>query len=145
MRGLSALAILLGGVSDVVLSGILGVPLVLYVVATRGLTRLSGVELESAVTAALRDSPALYAVQVSIGLGCSILGGFVAALIAKQRHLLNAVLAAWLCVAIGVYSLVAGVGASSVPLQLGSIAVTPLCYLLGAQLRLTISRSRRSP
>jgi hypothetical protein len=135
MRGISALAIIVGGVCDVVLSGILGVPLVIYAVSAKGLSNIPKEQLHDAVMTAMHDSPMLYAVQLGIGLGCSVLGGFVAASIAKQRRILNGVLAAWLCVGIGVYSVVFGRGANSLPLQALLIAITPLCYFVGARLK----------
>jgi hypothetical protein len=135
VRGISPAAIVVGGVCDVVLSGVLGVPLVIYTASSRGLTKLPREELQGAVVAAIHSAPALYAVQICIGVGCSMLGGFIAASIAKQQRLLNGVLASWLCIGFGVYSLIRGPGGESVPVHLALIAVTPLCYLLGASLR----------
>jgi hypothetical protein len=135
MRGISGLAIIAGGVCDVVLSAILGVPLVIYVVSEKGLSHVPKERLQDAVMTAIHSSPMLYAMQLVIGLGCSVFGGFVAASIAKQRHILNGVLAAWLCVGMGVYSVMSGRGTTSMPLQVLLIAITPLCYFVGARLK----------
>ena len=107
----------------------------IYTVSSRGLGQLPKEQLQGAVVAAIHGAPALYAAQLGIGFGCSMLGGFIAASIAKQGRLLNGVLASWLCVAVGVYSLLTGRGSESVPVHLALIAVTPLCYLVGAWLR----------
>jgi hypothetical protein len=139
MRGISALAILIGGGSDVVLSGVLGVPLVIYVISSRGLSQLPKEQLQGAAVAAIHGAPALYAAQLGIGFGCSMVGGFIAASIAKERRLFNGVLAAWLCMAVGIYSLLTGRGGESVPIHVGLIAVTPVCYLAGAWLRVKLS------
>jgi hypothetical protein len=136
MREISALAIVVGGVCDVVLSSVLGVPLVFYTVSTRGFSHLPKEQLQSAVMTAIHGAPALYALQLGIGLGCSVLGGFIAASFAKRRRLLNGILASWLCVGIGVYSLASASGVGSVPVHVGLIAITPLCYFVGARLRL---------
>ena len=82
MRGISALAIVVGGVCDVVLSGVLGVSLVIYAVSSRSLGQLPKDQLQGAVVAAIHGAPALYAIQLAIGFGCSMLGGFIAASIA---------------------------------------------------------------
>jgi len=142
MRAISLLAIVVGGVSDVVLSSVLGIPFGIYVVTSRGLSQLPRGQLGSALLTAIHGDSLLYTAQLGIGLGCSVLGGFIAASLAKQRLVLNGVLASWLCVGIGVYSLVAGNSATSVPLHLMLIAVTPFCYVLGATVRLKLSRSR---
>src|SRR5689334_16975759 len=104
MRGVSVLAIVVGGVCDVVLSGLLGAGLVLYVMFSRGLPRLPKEQLQSTLIAMIHSTPGLYITQLAIGLGCSILGGFIAASIAKHRRVLNGVLAAWLCVGLGIYT-----------------------------------------
>jgi hypothetical protein len=139
MRGISALAIVVGGVCDVVLSGILGVPLVIYTVSSRGLAHIPKDQLQAAVTAAIHGAPVLYAAQLGIGFGCSALGGFIAASIAKQRRALNGILASWLCIGVGVYSLASGHSGEALPNHLVLIAITPLCYLAGAWLRVKMS------
>jgi hypothetical protein len=144
MRGISALAIVVGGVCDVVLSGLLGVPLVIYAVSSRGLSQVPKDRLQAAVTAAIHGAPALYLAQLGIGFGCSALGGFIAASIAKERRLLNGTLASLLCVGVGVYSLASGQGRESVANHVVLIALTPLCYLAGAWLRVKMSGARRA-
>jgi hypothetical protein len=141
MRAISALAIVVGGVCDVVLSSILGVPLVIYTVSSRSLGHLPREQLQAAVVAAIHGAPALHAAQLAIGVGCSMLGGFIAASIAKQQRLLNGVLAAWLCMAVGVYSLLTGHVGESVPTHVMLFAVTPVWYLAGAWLRVKLSSS----
>jgi hypothetical protein len=65
-----------------------------------------------------------------------VAGGFIAASLSKQRRLLNGILASWLCLGIGIYAAFSGLGTSAVWLEVVSIALTPMCYLLGARLRL---------
>jgi hypothetical protein len=144
MREVSAPAIVIGGVCDVVLSGILGIPLVIYTVSSRGLAGLPKEQLHGAVVSAIHGAATLHAAQLGIGIGCSMLGGFIAASIAKQGRLLNGILASWLCMAVGFYSLVSGRGGESVPVNLGLIAITPLCYLAGAWLRIKLPSASRA-
>jgi hypothetical protein len=141
MRNVSVLAVVVGGVSDVVLSGILGIPLGIYVISTRGLAQLPRDQLQAALVSAMHSDLGFHAAQLAIGLGCSFLGGLIAASIAKQHKLLNGVLASWLCVSIGVYAIAQGKGGEPVPLHLALIALTPVCYALGALLRIKMKRS----
>jgi hypothetical protein len=145
MRGISIKAVFFGGVTDIVASTILGIPFGIYVVSSHELTNLHKDALRSAVVAVVHGSPFLYAAQLFIGFGSSILGGYVAASLARENKRLNGILAAWLCMGIGVYALVTGQdGMSPVTVAL-MIAVTPLCYLLGASLQAKRAASRSSP
>jgi hypothetical protein len=145
MRGISMKAVFLGGLMDIVASTILGIPLGIYVVSSHGLTNLHKDALRSAVVAAVHGSPSLYAAQLLIGFGSSILGGFVAAHLAKENKRLNAILAAWLCVGIGIRALVTGQDGMSPVVVAFMITLTPLCYLLGAVLQARRAASRSSP
>lgn len=127
--------IAIGGITDVVLSGILGIPLSIYVISTQGLLGLPKDQLGIAAVEAIHSNVGLYSVQLFIGLSCSIFGGYIAAWLAKHDEILNGVLASWLCVGIGVYSLVFGKASDSVPLHFALVAITPICYALGAYLR----------
>lgn len=124
-----------GGVTDVVLSGLLGIPLSIYVIASSGLSQAPKDQLGIAVVRAIHSSAGLFAAQLLIGLSCSVIGGYVAARLAKQDEVLNGLLASWLCVGIGVYSLASGKSAEPLLLHLALIAVTPVCYWAGAFLR----------
>jgi hypothetical protein len=145
MRGISIKAVFFGGVMDVVASTMLGIPLGIYVVSSRGLTNLHKDALRSAVVAVVHGSPLLYAAQLLIGFGSSILGGYVAASLTRENKRLNGILAAWLCVGIGVHALVTGQDGMSPVIVALMIAVTPLCYLLGASLQEKRAASRGSP
>lgn len=135
MNRLSAKGIVIGGVVDVALSMVLGVFLTAYVIASRGLLSADASGVQTAVVDAIHQSPALYAIQLLIGLGCSVLGGYVAARLSRESLLLNGVLASWLCVGIGAYSLLSGAAHAAMLVTVLSILVTPFCYLLGAFLR----------
>jgi hypothetical protein len=141
MRKVSVKAVLIGGITDVVLSAILGIPLGIYVMASRGIFGLPKEQMQAATVSAIHGSAGLYAIQLIIGLGCSVLGGYVAARIAKHDELLNGIVASWLCVAFGIYSLAAGKSSEPVVLVLLLIAVTPACYLLGSYFRLRSVRA----
>jgi hypothetical protein len=145
MRGISIKAVLLGGLTDIVASTILGIPLGMYVVSSHDLTNLHKDALRSAVVAAVHASPSLYAAQLVIGFGSSVLGGFVAAHLAQESKRLNSLLAAWLCVGIGIRALVTGQDGMSPVVVTLMIALTPVCYLLGALLQARRAAPRSSP
>jgi hypothetical protein len=142
MQSISIRAVVIGGVSDIVLSNLFGIPLAIYVIASGGLSHLPKDQLQGAVVSTMHGSPGLFAAQLAIGYGCSIAGGFIAAWIAKDRKLLNGVLAAWLCVGVGVYSLVLGKMSEPLPLTLLLIALTAFAYALGAWIKISMSRRR---
>ena len=144
MRKVSVKAVLIGGVADVVFSTVLGIPLGIYVMTSRGILRLPKEQMQAAVESAIHASMGLFAIQLLIGLGCSVLGGYIAARIAKHDELLNGVLASWLCLALGIYSLAAGNRSVPVILGLLLIAITPACYWLGSYLRLLSVRASKS-
>jgi Fe2+ transport system protein B len=75
-------------------------------------------------------------IPVLLGLGCSVCGGFVAATLAKENRALNALMSSSVCVTLGLYYLIAGLVPLSLLFQLALIAITPVCYLVGASLRL---------
>lgn len=144
MRGISIKAVIVGGITDIVTSTVLGIPLGIYVVASHGLTNLHKDALRAAVVAAVHGSPLLYAAQLLIGFGASIFGGFVAASLARDNKRLNGILASWLCVGIGIRALVTGQDGMSPVVVAFMIAVTPLCYFLGASLQGKRAASRSS-
>jgi hypothetical protein len=145
MRGISIKAVLLGAFADIATSTLFGVAFGIYVVSSRGLTDLHKDALRSAVVTAVHSSPALYAAQLLIGFGASILGGYVAASLVKESKPLNAILASWLCVGIGIHALITGQDGISPAMVVFMIALTPLCYVLGGKLQAKRKVSRLSP
>lgn len=145
MAELSPKAIILGAFVDVGSSIVLGIPLVYYVLTDIGISGAPGSAAESGVIAAIHSSPVLRPLQLVLGCACSILGGYVAARIAGRDQLVNALLASWLCIGMGIYSIVAGKGADSLWLQAALMVVTLACYALGGYIRLRASPPRSAP
>jgi hypothetical protein len=141
---LSPKAVVLGGVTDLVLSGLLGIPFTIYVMRFQHLLSLPKEQLSQATISAVHGSTILFSIQLVIGLACSVVGGYVAARIARSSFILNGVLAAWLCVGIGVYSMVSGKYQGSPVVHLLLIGITPFAYLVGARLRTSSMREPRA-
>src|SRR5262249_37403445 len=127
---LSAKAIIIGGVVDVLSSMVLGGFLTAYVMARRGVHSTNSSALHTSVINAINQSWVLHGTQFLIGYGCSVLGGYVAAWLARQSHVLNGALASWLCVGIGIYSLVSPSAVQTPLFTVLSIVATPFCYVL---------------
>jgi len=139
MNKISVRGVVVGGVTDIVATVILTLPLVVFVIATE-LTGTPKGPLQAAVMAAIQANPLLYGLQSLVGLACSVLGGYVAARVAKHDELLNGLLASFLPVALGVYSLATNLGPLLLPVLL--LIASPLCSRLGGHLRLVQIRRR---
>src|SRR5215470_11589844 len=111
MTKVSVKGVLIGAVVDVVASGIVGIPLVLYVMTQMGTGASPGQGQQNpvtAVTSLVHADTTLHSIQLALGLACSILGGYVAARIAKHDELLNGALSSFLCILLGIYSVASG-------------------------------------
>ena len=124
--------VVVGGIVDVVASGLLGVPLVIYVMLKHDL--LHSPPSSAAITSALHAS-GLYGLQLAIGLSCSVLGGYIAASIAKHDELLNGLLSSFLCTALGAYSVFSGKASESPRTQTLLLIASPAFAFLGGYLR----------
>ena len=130
----SIVGITVGGITDVVATNILAIPVVVYAMVKFDLFHTP--QDPSAITNAIHANPTLYGLQLLIGFGCSVLGGYVAAWIAKHDELLNGALSSFLCIAIGVYSLARGKMSGSLPAEILLLIASPLCAFLGGYLRI---------
>jgi hypothetical protein len=145
MNKISIRAVMVGGVTDIVATVILTLPLVIYVIESELTGSLKGlVQAQAAVMGTFRASPILYGLQLVIGLACSVLGGYVAARVAKHDELLNGLLASSLPVALGVYSLAAATDSGPLLLSVLLLIASPLCSGLGGHLRLVQIRGQGS-
>jgi len=129
-----------GGITDVVVSMLLGIPFNIYVKASRGLPEGDLENRIALLNEAVHANVGLTIVQLVIGISCSILGGYVAATIAKQNEILNGVLASWLCLGIGIFALFSGHSAGALWLNILTLVVTPLAYFSGAHVWLRRNR-----
>jgi hypothetical protein len=129
VKQISAIGVLAGAVTDIVLTNLFTVPVGVYAMLTNGILHLPKGQQQAAMIAAIQANAGLYATATIIGCGCSILGGYVAAWIAKKSELLNGGLSAFLCVSFGLYAI--GTGKQNEPLWL-AILLLPVSPALGA-------------
>jgi hypothetical protein len=90
MRRLSVIAVLVGGIVDIVATNIAAIPIVIVAIAKVG-SNTPQEELPAAL-ASLRSDPLLFIAAFIVGSACSALGGYVAARIAKRAEVLNGAL-----------------------------------------------------
>jgi hypothetical protein len=127
---------LFGGIVDVVTSFILGIPIAIYAVSRVNLSGIPKDQVAAAIAAGINGNTPVYLAQLLIGAGCSVLGGYVAAWLAKHDELLNSTLSAYLCFVIGIFSITSGKDSHPMIVQALLLAAGPLCSLLGGYLRL---------
>jgi hypothetical protein len=145
MSKISMKGVLIGAVVDVITSVLLGVPLAIYAMSKLDLTHTPKEQIGSALTAAIHGNPSLYAAQLLIGFGCSVLGGYVAAWLAKRHELLNGALSSFLCLALGVYAITSGKDSNAHWVQLLLFVASPACASFGGYLKLMQNRTRLRP
>jgi hypothetical protein len=139
----SIVSIVIGGITDVVASTVLALPVVIYVMVKYDL--LHSAKGPAAIASTIHSSAGLYGLQLGIGLACSVLGGYVAAWMAKHDELLNGLLSSFLCTVIGIYSVLSGKDSQSVLVQIFLLAAAPAFALLGGYLRQTQKRMGGTP
>lgn len=139
---LSILGIVMGGITDVVSSGILAMPVFIYVMVKHDL--LHAPNGPAAIASFIHSNAWLYGLQLTIGIGCSVLGGYVAAWIATHDEPLNGLLSSFLCVALGFYSLFSGKDSQSVFVQILLLVIAPAFAFLGGYVRQSQNRIGRA-
>ena len=136
MRRVSILGILIGAVIDIVTSIALELPFGFYALSKIDLTHTPKDQVQHALAAVMHSNLALYLCQLFVGFACSVLGGFIAAMIARRAELLNGTLSSFLCVFMGIYAMTVGKNLESIPVQILLLIASPLMGLLGGELQL---------
>jgi hypothetical protein len=142
MSKVSIRAVWIGAIVDVVTSVLLGIPLAVYAMSKIDLTHTPKEQIGSAISAAMHASVPLYLAELLVGFGGSVLGGYIAAQIAKRGELLNGAFSSFLCLALGVYSIASGKDSNAHWVQILLLFASPAFALFGGYLRL---RQNRAP
>jgi hypothetical protein len=136
MSRISIKGVLLGGVVDIATSVVLSIPFAIYEISKVELAHIPKDQVGPAITAAMHGSVPIYVGQLVVGLGCSVLGGYLAGRLAKHDELLNGALSSFLCISIGIYTLSSGNDPHSSLVQGLLLAASPVLGLLGGYLSL---------
>jgi hypothetical protein len=140
LREVSIKGVAIGSVVDIVATNLVAIPLVVYVTATHNLAEIPKDQVSRALMEILRNDPVLFSTQWLLGSLCSVLGGYVAARIAKHHEVLNGALAAFLCVGSGLYAI--AVSPTSAPQwqHIFGFVASPALSAFGGYLRLRAVR-----
>ena len=142
MKTVSLGGMIVGGIVDIVSTGIFALPLTIYLMMKFNLLLVPPDQMQTAMAAAIHSSLILLVVQYLPGTAGSILGGYAAALIAARSELLNGALSAFLCVAIGIYAWInIKIPVPAYQHVLGFV-LSPALGMLGGYCRLVQVRSR---
>lgn len=133
MRKISLKGVAIGNVTDIVFTNIVLIPLIIYVMASSGLTTQPDGHASAEI---LKSSTTFLIGRWVLGSIGSILGGYVAARIARHDEVLNGALSSILCVASGLYPLVSGTAAHDMWSHLIYLPISPALGALGGFLRL---------
>src|SRR4051812_22208984 len=90
---ISVKAVLAGGAADLLSTIVMFSVLSTYIVLKNGFTEERPEILGPLISNIIHKSPVLFGLQTAIGLICSILGGYIAARVAKQDEIENAIAA----------------------------------------------------
>jgi len=134
MRKFSWKGVVLGGITDIVATNFAAFPLAIVAAMGTDLTSFPKAERGKALVAVMHASLGFQMTGWILGAMCSVLGGYVAARIAKRGEVMNGALSAYLCIGIGVYSVVAGHSATPFWQQVASFVGSPILGACGGYL-----------
>jgi hypothetical protein len=132
MKRISLKGVTIGSIVDIVSTEVILLPVMIYFVVSSGLPpdRLAGSASEIP-----RASTPFLVCSTILGSLCSVLGGYIAARIAKHDEVLNGALSSILCVGSGVYALLSGGASGHIWLHLVYLPLSPALGALGGFLR----------
>jgi hypothetical protein len=126
--------VLVGGLVDVSASVLFGLPFAVYEMTKVDLSHTPSAQASTALAQAIRANVPLYVGQLLVGVACSVLGGYVAAWLAKHDELLNGALSCIPSVALGIYGMASGKDSNSMWAQTLLILACPALALAGGDL-----------
>jgi hypothetical protein len=103
---ISVKAVLLGAATDIVATNVAMVPVAVAVFAALDHPALARTEQNAALASAFTNNPRVYFAAMILGCAASVLGGWVAARVARHAALLHGALSAVACVGFGVYGMI---------------------------------------
>lgn len=140
MKKISFKAVLIGSIVDIVLSMLLALPLTLVAMSKIDFAHTPKDQIHTVTSEVMRRDIPFQAAQLLIGMGCSVLGGYVAASIAKHNELLNGALSSVCCVLLGVLLFNSDAVFYPLIVRVGLLAIDPLLGLAGGYLKLARKR-----
>jgi hypothetical protein len=135
MGKISVKGVVLGGLTDAVSTNLICLPILTFSMIPLLLAHASTATATAAIAEVMRTGP-LHVVLTLLGCACSVLGGYVAASLAKHDELLNGALSSWLCLSIGIFTFRSATTAGSPLWEILLLeGAAPVAGLLGGYLR----------
>ncbi len=128
--------IILGAITDIVSTNVMMIPVMIYIIHTQTVMGVPVQKAASSFSEILRSDNTLYFLAYGLGGLSSMLGGYVGARIAKHDEILNGALTSFLCVAMGIYTVVGGYAIGPLWEVFLCMLVSPAVGALGGYLRL---------
>jgi hypothetical protein len=123
-----------GAIADVGGSNVWGFIAAIYIAVHYHIYSLPAAQQSNKIMEMMTRDPLIFTLNTIIGSGFSILGGYVAARIAKHNELLNAVLSSFLCEIFGIFAF--GSPLYPVWMILTGLVTSPLLGLAGGYMQL---------
>ncbi|MGB8908026.1 MAG: hypothetical protein WCC84_04705 [Candidatus Cybelea sp.] len=142
MKRIAVLAVAVGGVSDILLTTMLSLPILIYAYASGGILDLPTAQQQPALLATLHSNVALYGTSFLVGAFCSVLAGYLTGLLAKHDEVLNGALSSFLCIGFDLYAFSHGQFGGPSWLAIALLPVSPLLGAVGGYLRQMQRRSQ---
>jgi hypothetical protein len=124
MHRISLKGVAVGNITDIAATYLVALPLIAVIVV-----------LSEGTAVRIAESILFYILYAILGGLCSVLGGYVAARIAKHDELLNGALSSILCVVGGTYAVISGLAANDLLMHLLFLPLSPALGALGGFLR----------
>jgi hypothetical protein len=144
VKRISVPAVLAGGITDILLTALLSLPILAYAYASSGAMPLPTDQQQAVLLAVIHSSVALYGTSFLVGACCSVFAGYLAAWLAKHDEVLNGALSSFLCVGFDLYALSRGQFGGPTWLAIVLLPLSPLLGAAGGYLRLVQRRSKPS-
>lgn len=132
LKKISFKGVLLGAIADVGGSNIWSIIAVMYLFSNYHILSLPQNQQANRLQSLMAHDPILFFLNMLVGGGFSILGGYIAARIAKHDELLHGTLSSFLCVLFSFLAL----GSAPIYVVLIAIIGNPLLGFIGGYLRL---------
>lgn len=138
--GLEWRAIVLGAVADIVATVLASIIFVFILIAVKG---EQGQEFSEEALREMLAAPEIQMAWLLIGLGCSVLGGYIAGRLAKREEVKHGALAGFLSVVLGVLmEMASGVRAASSTDEVTTYLVTVAAGALGGYIAMRLAGPR---
>lgn len=131
IKDVSPKAVLAGAVTDIVATNVAMIPVAIFAFAQVRIPRASSAQQTAAFAATLSDNAWLYLAAMVLGCAASVLGGSVAARIARRAPLLNGMLSSVACVGFGIYGAIRHPGSAPAWQHAAFFILSPCLGALG--------------